>query len=825
VEYQQVGDRISFGNARFSALNNGLVRLEWSVTGEFEDRCTVQVFTRPNPVAFKAIAFSDGVLRLDTEYIQIAYKPNSEQFNDTNLQIKWQCSKFSGSWTPASVDYDNLGGTLSSLDLLHRNFKPTGVHPASVEASYPDTEEWIYKPLKQAHRILRDRGEKTEFEDPPLWYWANFCPEEFPPNIQEFWKQWQKFPPGILSKSGYYVLNDSDSAAIENGCLSDRTSGDITENQPKINPNLTSQDWYFFAYGLDYAQALQDFVKLCGRIPMLPRWAYGVWFSLFGRLDESDYQQLVKQFDEQNLPLSVLILDVDWHGAGWCGWDWNTELFPNPPAFLEWGHSLGLRFGANVHTEGLSPRDSKFEALCQARGLNPADVKAGKVFAIKNPTSDWIFHSWQPDGSGSFQATAEEMNEGWLLFNLADQEQASLFMQALHTPREQDGIDFWWIDGTNAIHEGVNSQLWTNHVYYTHSQAKDNRRAMILSRTGGIGSHRYPLQFSADTYSHWEVLEFLVNFTAQAGNVGVAYWSHDLGGFYNHLLGAPTIDPELFVRWIQFGCWSPIVRLHSDHGVREPWAYGRRVLQAIRTAFHTRMEFIPYFYHLSRVAYDTGLPICRPLYLGYADDPQAYQTPTEFLLGDRILVAPVVEAGCYRKVYLPSGVWWERATNKYYPGNQQLNLYVPLDQVPIFIKAGAILPLQPVTLRVETSPPTCLILEVYAGEEGELDLYEDDGESIAYRTNAGSRRLFTQTCDRENYILTCAPVRGSYPGMPEQRKFQIRWIGLVPDSQVEAIGVQLSDWRWVGEVLEVSIEAVPQTASWRLVVGAGLGNN
>ena len=110
------------------------------------------------------------------------------------------------------------------------------------------------------------------------------------------------------------------------------------------------------------------------------------------------------------------------------------------------------------------------------------------------------------------------------------------------------------------------------------------------------------------------------------------------------------------------------------------------------------------------------------------------------------------------------------------------------------------------------------------GGGGELDLYEDDGESTAYQTNAGSRRLFTQTCDEENYILSCEPVRGSYPGMPQQRKFQIRWIGLLPNSQVEAIGVQISGWRWVGEVLEVTIEAVPQTASWRLVVGAGLEN-
>ncbi|MBW4576727.1 MAG: DUF5110 domain-containing protein [Aphanothece sp. CMT-3BRIN-NPC111] len=814
MDYQQEGDRATYrvlcGNARFSALSNGLVRLEWSTNGEFEDRPTVQAFTRPGAVQFKSIAFNDGVLHLHTEYIQIAYHPDGELFNDANLQITWQCGQCSGTWTPSTVDTENLGGTFSSLDMIHRNFKPTGVHPAGVEESYPHTQEWLYAPVKEAHKILRDRGETTRFEEPPVWYLDRYRLSEFPPEIQEFLKQWHHFPPGIISKSGYSVLNDSNSAPIEDGWL--------TNDGLRHEANPKSLDWYFFAYGQDYATALQDFVQLCGRIPMLPRWAFGIWFSLFNQLHDSDYRELVKQFDELALPLNVLILDVDWHISGWCGWDWNFELFPDPPAFLQWGHDIGLHFGANVHIEGLSPSDSQFQKLCAARGLDPADVQAGKVFAIKNPTAAWIFDTWQPDNIGSYKPTAEELEEGWLLFNLADREEARLFMQVLHSPREEDGIDFWWIDGTNATHPGVNSQLWTNHVYFTHLEAKTNRRAMILSRTGGIGSHRYPLQFSADTYSHWEVLEFLVDFTARAGNVGVTYWSHDLGGFYNHVLGVPTIDPELFVRWVQFGCWSPIVRLHSDHGMREPWAYGRWVLEAIRKALHTRIQLIPYMYHLSRIAHDTGLPLFRPLYLSYPDDPKAYQTPTQYLLGDRILVAPVVEAGGYRPVYLPAGIWWERETNQFYSGSQELHLYAPLDKVPVFVSAGTILPLQEIALRVETAPPATLILEVYAGGDGELDFYEDDGESTSYRTDAGSRRLFTQRREKESYIFTCDPVRGSYQRMPKERDFCIRWIGLAPDSQVEATGVQMSDLRWVNDVLEVKLEAVAQIASWRLVV-------
>ncbi len=806
MQYELVGNQVLCGAARFSALSNGLVRLEWSANHQFEDSPTVTALTRPEAIPFTNIAFTDeGALHLHTELLQIVYRPGNEPFNDANLQINWTCGISSGTWMPSAVDTENLGGTFTSLDLIHRNFQPTGVHPASVSQSYPQTQEWLYTPLKAANKSLRAKGETTNFEEPPLWYLDAFRRDELPEPVQQFLKQWQHFPPGLLSRSGYSVLNDSSSALIKDGWLAQRSDPDC-------------QDWYFFAYGLDYTQALSNFVQLCGRIPMLPRWAFGVWFSLYDRMYDADYRQLVERFEELELPLDILVLDVDWHLAGWCGWDWNQELFPDPKGFLQWGHSIGLHFGANVHIEGVSPEDNHFQTLCEARGLDPNEVKEGKVFPIKNPTADWIFHSWHSDAQTTDTPKKAEPEVGWLLFNLASQSEADLFMQELHRPREEDGIDFWWIDGFNAQHSGVNSQLWTNHVYFTHLEATSNRRPMILSRTGGIGSHRYPVQFSADTYSHWEVLRFLVDFTTRAGNVGVSYWSHDLGGFLGHVLGVPTIDPELFVRWLQFGCFCPIVRLHSDHGRREPWHYGQWALNSVRKALQLRIQLVPYLYHNSRVAYETGLPLCRPLYLAYPEDEEAYQVPTQFLLGDRLLVAPVVEPGGYRSVYLPAGGWWERLTGQFYPEQKHLNLYAPLDQVPVFVRAGAIVPLSEFSLRIGTAPPTTLILEVYAGAEGELDFYEDDGESTSYRTDGGSRRLFTQQREGDSYILSCEPVRGSYQGMPNQRSFRIQWTGLVPGSRVEATGVEISDQHWQGEVLSLTLAVVPQTASWRIVV-------
>jgi hypothetical protein len=155
---------------------------------------------------------------------------------------------------------------------------------------------------------------------------------------------------------------------------------------------------------------------------------------------------------------------------------------------------------------------------------------------------------------------------------------------------------------------------------------------------------------------------------------------------------------------------------------------------------------------------------------------------------------------------------------RFYSGQEHLNLYAPLDQVPVFVRAGAIVPLAEVSLRVETAPPTTLILEVYAGTAGELDFYEDDGESTSYRTETGSRRLFTYRGEGDSHILTCEPVRGSYQGMPQQRSFRILWIGLVEGSRVEATGMEIIEQHWVEGVLSLTLAAVPQTAFWRLVV-------
>ncbi len=718
------------GPARFTCLSPSLVRLEYSSSATadgypFEDRKTVQAYTRGPGIPWVEIKTTAETVTLFTSVMTLTYTPNGEPFSDHNLHISWENAHLQGTWTPGQVDLHNLGGTVGSLDMAQRYFLPEGVHPAGVGLDYPGAQTVLYAPTMAIHNELRAKGEKTAFEKPPLWYLWEQRQDELPEKARKTLAEWQKCPPGILSAAGYFVLDDSQSALVDyRGALCDDCKRE-------------GQDWYFFAYGQDYPLALQDFVQLCGPVPMVPSWTFGVWFSVFGQLKDQEYQDLVDHFDGLDLPLDVLVIDVDWHDHGWCGWDWQKERFPDPQAFLDWVKEQGLHLTANVHVEGLPPTDSHFEGACTALGLDPKAVRAGEVFPVKNPTVNWIFDSWHADGGGVFIPTPEEQEVGWLLFNLAQEKDAQVFWDHLHRPLVEQGIDFWWIDGDSAQATGVHSQLWTNHVYYTHQQAQTQRRSLILSRTGGIGSHRYPVQFSADTFSHWEVLRFQVDYTARSGNVGVAYQSHDIGGFFGPEAGVGPIDPELFLRWVQFGALSPVFRLHSDHGRREPWAYGEKILQAVRKALHLRSQLFPYLYHLSWVCHQQGLPLCRPLYLHYPADPKAYDRWETYLLGPDMLVAPLTAAGGRKQVYLPDGSWMRWHDGNYFQGPELLELWVELEEIPLFIRTGALIPMQDSQSSPQTRAPVPASAQIafhcFGGTdkaEGFLNFYRDDGESL-----------------------------------------------------------------------------------------------
>ena len=302
-------------------------------------------------------------------------------------------------------------------------------------------------------------------------------------------------------------------------------------------------------------------------------------------------------------------------------------------------------------------------------------------------------------------------------------------MNLVLRPLEKQGIDFWWLDWqqqkTTSL-AGVNPTFWLNYVHFS-DQQRQGVRPLLFHRWGGLGNHRYQIGFSGDTVSVWPSLAFQPWFTATAANVGYAYWSHDIGG---HMPGA--VDPELMTRWVEFGAFSPILRTHTTKNPdseRRIWVYPEPYSSILRRTFQQRYAMQPYIYTEARRTYDTGVAFLRPLYYDWPEAPEAYANKNEYLFGDEMLVAPVVTAGekisglATEKVWLPQGEWVEWATGKQLTGPTAVDRSFSIEQTPVYLKAGAIIPMQP-PMRYAGEKPRgsadCECVAAGAGREFEV---------------------------------------------------------------------------------------------------------
>jgi alpha-glucosidase (family GH31 glycosyl hydrolase) len=309
-------------------------------------------------------------------------------------------------------------------------------------------------------------------------------------------------------------------------------------------------------------------------------------------------------------------------------------------------------------------------------------------------------------------------------------------------------------------------------------EQKTGQRGLVLARWGGIGSHRYPVQFSGDTPSEWEALRFQIEFTARSANLAAAYWSHDIGGFFGR-----EIDEELFIRWSQFGAMSPVFRTHSDHGTREPWKFSATAKKLFRKQTHIRYALAPYFYTLAYEAHETGLPLIRPLYLEYNDnDGGALHRKHQYTIGTDLLVIPAdgpapTRGGVFRKrAYFPNGVWYALETAEVRHGMEDTSIDIPLERIPTYVRRGAILPCQPVGTSLGTEVPEEIHFDWYPDPDqpSALALYEDDGESRQYES--GRFAITTvKARQRASYAeVTISAPKGRYRGMPKSRTYVVR---------------------------------------------------
>ncbi len=575
---------------------------------------------------------------------------------------------------------------------------------------------------------------------------------------------------GIVSRNGFSVLDDSDTIVLE----SDGWVGLRQEN---------TVDQYFFGYGFEYLKAVQDFYRLTGIPPMLPAYALGNWWSRYHAYTQQEYCDLIDRFRDENIPFSVSVVDMDWHvvaipeeqkekerlfQSGWTGYTWNEELFPDYKAFLRFLKERNLHTALNLHpAQGVRRHEKMYEQMARACGIDP---ESGQLVPFDVLSPDFMAH----------------------------------YFDILHHPYEADGVDFWWMDwqqGTDYwwIHQRNQpgqyqdprerlDPLWLlNHLHIL-DISRTGKRPMFFSRYSGPGSQRYPVGFSGDTFVTWDALNFQPYFTATSTNIGYTAWSHDIGG---HLHGYR--DDQLQVRWLQLGVFSPINRLHSSNSEflgKEPWCYNEPAESIMKKWLKLRHSLFPYLYTMNYLTHTRLLPLVQPMYYSHPKCQAAYEVPNQFWFGTELMVAPITSpqeptTGMGKvTAWLPKGDWFDFFTGLHYYSQRgrKMNLHRKLQDMPVFAKAGAIVPMARYTDNRLTNSEQ-LEVTVFPGADGSFALYEDAGDYSNYQRGAFATTAMTLRWG-ECAVFTISPATGDLSLIPQKRTWTINLRGFHKDATV-----------------------------------------
>ncbi len=679
---------------------------------------------------------------------------------------------------PATSSWDDWS-TVSAKVNLNAGSNTVGVLCAAADSCNVNVDTLSVSPVNGPAPVepdLRYLGGYTRGFDTATYGPGYSCPTGTPTAAQ-CTAALPEMHPGILDRAGYRLLDDTQSAVwTSDGWVAPRASGGDV------------QDGYLFVYGHDYTQALRDLNRLTGPSPLLPEYTFGVWFSRYYAYTTSDYENtLIPAFRANHVPLDTLSVDTDWKSPNqWDGWEWNPALFPDPAAFLKWAKGQGIHVTLNIHAS-IANNDPQLAATEAIAGMPLAPNTTCFTPGGQCNTWDW---SSIPQAESYF---------------------------ALHQPFESQGVSFWWLDwccdNSTASMAGVTPDNWINHLY-AQELANKSERGFVLSRTGSSyqnpdevypagpwAGHTSTLAFTGDTWGTWNTLAFQAQLAGDESSIDEPYVSDDIGSFLGQPPGTASDDPDIYARWVQLGAFQPILRLHSSHGNRLPWDYPEPVDGIAANFLRLREALVPYTYTLADQSVDTGLPITRPLYLDYPGQAAAYTTPTEYLYGPDVLVAPVTTPGTVstESVWFPPGQWTDWFTGATFTGPSQQTLTVPLGRMPVFVKDGGIVPEQSPMSHVGARPGAPTVLRVYPGAPGQFSLYQDAGTGIGYEHGQYSRTTITVLPGpghSPKMSVEIGPTRGSYAGQPSTRSFSVQFERLAAPHTVIVNRRRVDDWRY-----------------------------
>jgi alpha-glucosidase len=573
--------------------------------------------------------------------------------------------------------------------------------------------------------------------------------------------------PFFMSTRGYGIF-------LHNSFATNWDMGATHKDQYRFEAVDGEMDYYFF-YGPDFPTLLNHYTELTGKSPMLPDFALGLHVGTYaggtwGHEDETSGEYVValaKRYREMGIPADLLWIDSTWRlfgengGKGATSFEWR-ETFTNPKSMFDSIYAMDYKM-VGLHVRPRFDNAKKLNLLDQAREKGftyPEDGKPGEfVNFFDEKATDW----WWKNGVMRVAAIGAKFlktDEGSAFGALAN---------------ESDKVG---PTGKEAERLHNLFPLAYAKAPFEKFQQLNNMRGLNQTREGYAGIQRYPYLFAGDWPSEWQYFAPVIKAGLNIGLSGIGSWAHCMGGF-EHIA-----DPELFIRWVQFGMFSPIAMVFGmDHpGYKEPWNYGNDALRNFKNYDVLRYRMIPYLYTEMYEQHTTGKPLMRALVLDNQDDENTYEIADQYMLGKQLLVCPVTtKGGITRSVYLPKGNWYNYWTGEKHSGEQFVHVVAPLDTIPLFVKGGGIIPMQPQMAYSGEKPVDVITLAIYPDKRSEYNLYEDDGSTLAYQKGKFAQTKITADLQSNGFNLTIAKPVGDFKPSKHSYLAKINWHGKKPN--------------------------------------------
>lgn len=545
--------------------------------------------------------------------------------------------------------------------------------------------------------------------------------------------EWQMNSPQVKNLRGinYSIDSIKDKIILDTGLYSLDGYAVVKDNTPVLTENDIfipreegSKDIYLFMYNKDFDGCLNDYFTLTGYPSLIPRYALGAWWYKNDNYTSKDIISLVDRFNKDNIPISIFLLGDSWRG--------NNNYIP----------SIDLKNVRNY--------------------LAQKNIKLGVTI---NPNLEIA------KGTNEYNLISSFTNEEKFKFIPLSNEKLGIYLNMFINNLEMQGVELYSIDYNNPNDK---IDLW-KFAHYHHGKIETRgKRGLSLTRNHGIAVHRYPIIWSGKTLVNWTTLNLLPRYNLQGYNVGVSFIAHPIGGYHNGIEEA-----ELYLRYIQFACFSPIFLLASEGGKyykREPWKWNPIIENDIIYFMNLRYKLIPYIYTESYNYHKTGKGIVKPFYYDYPKILDDVQYQNQYFFGQNLFVSPITNKKnividrVMKKIFVPDGIWFNLLDGKQYNGAKYYTNFYRDEDYPVFVKAGSIIPM---SYNIKEDIPSTLELNIYPLNDGTYNLYEDDGITNNYKKGMYMITNFSYHYEKDNYTLKISKSEGK--NLLSKRNYLLRF--------------------------------------------------